>query len=115
MKKPLLLFAAAVLAMPTIASAVTRYQTASSTETNVSIQLVDPAGSVYVEDEPIRLLVRTDSDAYVTVFNIDTEGAVHLLYPADNRSFRRMRATRQLEIPESSNETFLVSGATGLV
>ena len=114
MKKPLLLFAAAALLIPTVASSVTRYQTASSTTTNVSIQLADPAGSVYVEDEPIRMLVRTDSEAYVAVFNIDTDGFVHLLYPADNGSFRRMRATRQLEIPERSDETFLVTGSTGL-
>ena len=38
-------------------------------------------GGVYRPGESMRVFFRSNADAYVLVYNIDTEGYVHLVYP----------------------------------
>ncbi|MBN1349830.1 DUF4384 domain-containing protein [candidate division KSB1 bacterium] len=38
-------------------------------------------GAVYQPGEPVTIFFRADRDCYITLYNIDTEGQMHLLYP----------------------------------
>jgi hypothetical protein len=56
-------------------------------------------GSVVQRGERIRVFFRTDSDAYVTVFRVDTDGRVRLLYPDEpwEDNFARARRSYQVD------------------
>jgi hypothetical protein len=71
-------------------------------------------GSVYTEGEAVRFTVRTDADAYVLLFDIDTEGFVHLLYPRDAKSLQKFSAGVSHDIPAQADESLLVTGKTGM-
>ncbi|MDH3215527.1 MAG: DUF4384 domain-containing protein [Candidatus Krumholzibacteria bacterium] len=114
MKKLFLLLLAASVALPVAAKSVTHSKSSSLNSTGVKLTLTDPSGSVYNEGEPVRFTVQTDADAYVVVFDIDTEGFAHLLYPTDAKSLQRFEAGRSYELPESSPDAFLVAGKTGM-
>ena len=50
----------------------------------------------------------------MVVFDIDTEGFVHLLYPREDESVRKLFARRPYEIPEDPEESLLIAGRTGM-
>jgi hypothetical protein len=77
------------------------------------VALADPAGSVYQAGEPIRLSVRTDTDAFVLVFNIDSEGFVHLLHP-QGTSAEKLAGGRWYDIPTDGDRELVVGGKTGV-
>jgi hypothetical protein len=52
-------------------------------------------GAVYYPGQRIRVYFRASRDCYVTIYNVDTQGYVHLLYPA-----------------ASSDEHFIMGGVT---
>jgi len=52
---------------------------------DVSLRLIGGRGAVMMPGRDINLTFQTSSDAYVIIYNIDSEGYVHLLYPADGR------------------------------
>src|SRR5262245_34719504 len=60
-------------------------------------------GAVYEPGDPINVSVRTNHDAQVLVYEIDAEGAVHLLFPTyDNGTDVEGGVT--LELPQESSE-----------
>ena len=99
---------------PLAVNAVTHSTTENYAGRGVAISLQDPIGSVYQVGEEVGFSVRTDKDAYVIVFDIDTDGFVHLLYPADGKSFHRFSSQRSYSIPEYPGESLVVGGAKGL-
>ncbi|MEJ2720998.1 MAG: DUF4384 domain-containing protein [bacterium] len=114
MKRLLAVALVAVFLCPQAAFSITQYRSSGYTDNGVSIALEDPIGSVYRDGEAVRLSVRTDSDAYVVVFDIDTEGFVHLLYPRDGKTLRRISANRIYYIPEYEDESLVVAGKKGI-
>ncbi len=40
-------------------------------------------GAVYTRGERVRLYFRLDQDAYVTIFRVDTDGRIRVLFPRD--------------------------------
>lgn len=52
---------------------------------DVSLRLIGGTGAVLMPGRDINLTFQTSSDAYVIIYNIDSEGYVHLLYPASGR------------------------------
>ena len=114
MRKLFLAFAAWVFLYPTSVASVTAYQAKDYTREGVSLGLTDPSGSVYSVGEAIRLTIETDANAYVVLFDIDTEGFVNLLYPRDIEIFQKFYGGQKYKIPSRADEAFIVSGPTGM-
>ena len=69
--------------------------------------------AVYEPGDPMRVKVRTTDDAYLLVYELDSEGRVNLLYPW-NRGTGRIEARRTLRIPEdAANYQLVVEQKTG--
>ena len=112
-KKLLLLVAVLAVVLPEATSAVTNNKSSSYKTNGVSLEMFDPAGSVYQQGESVRFAVRSDLDAYVVVFNIDTEGYVHLLYPRNSKSIQSLVGGVSYSIPMDTDMDLLVAGKTG--
>ena len=91
MKRSLLIFLLAVIVIsPAAASAAPveintspALKPAVASDLDVSLRLIGGRGAVLIPGRDINLTFQTSSDAYVIIYNIDSEGYVHLLYPAD--------------------------------
>jgi hypothetical protein len=73
-----------------------------------------PAGIVLNPGDEIGFRLQSDEDAYVIVFNIDTEGYVNLLYPARGERPVHVREGDTYLIPDDNSETLVVEGNTGV-
>jgi hypothetical protein len=113
-KKLLLLVAVLAVVLPEATYAVTNNNTASYNTNGISLEMFDPAGSVYQQGESVSFAVRSDRDAYVVVFNIDTEGYVHLLYPRNSKSIQSFVGGVSYSIPTGTDMDLLVTGKTGI-
>ena len=51
----------------------------------VSVRLIGGTGAVMKPGRDINITFQTNRDAYVVLYNIDSEGYVHLLFPEDGR------------------------------
>ena len=114
MKPLIVLLVVVAVSAPLCAYAATSYLPTDYTGHGVSLSLTDQDGSVYQNGEAVRLLIRTDADGYVAIFNIDTDGYVHLLYPRDARSIRKFSRGREYAIPERDDEALIISGKKGM-
>jgi hypothetical protein len=74
----------------------------------------DAIGSIYSEGEAVGFSIRTDTDASIVVFNIDTDGFVHLLYPRGGKNIRRFSPDRIYYLPEDPDQSLVVGGTTGI-
>ncbi len=64
----------------------------------VSIRLDPPAERVLLRGTPVKVSVRTDREAYVTVFRADTEGRLSVLYPEHPWEENHLRPGRSYQI-----------------
>src|SRR6266516_2387207 len=55
-------------------------------------------GAGYTRGERVRLFFRLDQDAYVTIFRVDTDGRVRVLFPRDPWEDNFARGGRDLEV-----------------
>jgi uncharacterized protein DUF4384 len=55
-------------------------------------------GAVYTRGERVRLYFRLDQDAYVTIFRVDTDGRIRVLFPRDPWEDNFARGGRDLEV-----------------
>jgi hypothetical protein len=106
------LAAVALLGLSARASAVTYNDEGGYGEGGVTIRMHLPEGSVLNPGEEVAFRFQTREDAYVIVFNIDTQGYVHLLHPEGNPAMSAGRRT--YDVPEGRNSSLLVSGETGV-
>ncbi|MFQ5510506.1 MAG: DUF4384 domain-containing protein [Candidatus Krumholzibacteriia bacterium] len=114
MKKALALVPVLALILALDSEAVTRYNSTDFSSGGVSVTLADPSGSVYQQGESVSFTVRSDADAYVLVFDIDTEGFVTLLYPRTGHSLPKLSPGEELRIPNGAGESLRISGMTGM-
>jgi uncharacterized protein DUF4384 len=69
--------------------------------------------AVYEPGDAMRVKIRTSDDAYLLVYEIDSEGGVNLLYPW-RRGIGKVQARNTLRLPEdNSNYQLVVEHATG--
>jgi hypothetical protein len=73
-----------------------------------------PAGVVLNPGDEIGFRLQSDINAYVIVFNIDTEGFVNLLYPAKGERPVHVREGETYFIPDENSEVLIVEGNTGV-
>lgn len=67
----------------------------------LSVLLDQGDGEVLAGGSEVSFSVRVSHDSYVILYNLDSEGRVHLLYPEGQGGLRRLRAGEILSIPES--------------
>lgn len=60
--------------------------------------------ATYYHDEPIFISCITGEDAYVVIFNIDTDGKLHLLYPETPEESGFMPGNTTYQIPEENDD-----------
>ncbi len=118
MRKLILPLLAACLVLPNSVFAVKTLTTSNARSYEaggVSVSLSDPAGSIYRPGESIQFSYQTSEDAYVIVFDIDTEGYVHLIHPINGRLAERSAAGQRYSIPDPREvSSLVVEGETGI-
>ena len=72
--------------------------------------------AVYTRGERVRLYFRLDQDAYVTVFRVDTDGRIRVLFPRDPWEDNFARGGRDLEVDgnELAREAFTIDDYPGV-
>lgn len=96
MKRRIMHFLLAALLIPLLSAPLSSVElknarTAASIdsgELSVSIRLIGGRGSVFRPGRDIRLTFQTNRDAYVVLYNIDSEGLVTLLLPENDKPYR---------------------------
>lgn len=92
------------------ASAAPRY----GDELMVSVRVTGGDGTVFERGDRVKLSFKTSEDAYVILFNIDSDGYINLLYPS-NGELRRSKANKVHFLPENgSGQYWSAGGATGV-
>jgi len=73
-------------------------------------------GAVYTRGERVRLYFRLDQDAYVTIFRVDTDGRIRVLFPRDPGEDNFARGGRDLEVDgnELAREAFTIDDYPGV-
>jgi hypothetical protein len=94
------------------ANAVSQYKKTSYRDGGVVLRMSTAKGSVLSPGEEISFTYQTADDALVVLFNIDSEGYVHLLHPFDGYP-STARARETYRVPAGSDK-LLVSGETGM-
>jgi hypothetical protein len=76
--------------------------------------LLDRSDATYAVGETLRLAVKTNEDAYITVFNVGASGKVTQLFPNGYQTNNRVRAGDTVEVPSASSESRIkVTGPAG--
>src|SRR6266550_897112 len=72
--------------------------------------------AVYTRGERVRLYFRLDQDAYVTIFRVDTDGRVRVLFPREPWEDNFARGGRDFEVDgnELSREAFTIDDYPGV-
>jgi Domain of unknown function (DUF4384) len=91
------------------------YQMGQSKPGSLTIlTLLDRADATYGAGENVRLTVKSNEDAYITVLNIGASGRVTQLFPNAIHSDNRIRAGEAMEIPSpTSGLQIKVTGPLG--
>jgi len=77
--------------------------------------LLDRADATYGLGETVRLAVKSNEDAYVTVFNVGASGKITQLFPNGYQADNRIHAGETLEIPSAASESRIkVTGPVGI-
>lgn len=77
--------------------------------------LLDRADATYALGETLRLAVKSNEDAYVTVFNIGASGKVTQLFPNGYQTNNKIKAGETLEVPSKSSDSRIkVTGPVGI-
>lgn len=92
-------------------AAVTLPGVAAARGLSVEIRTDRGADAVYQSGENIQVSARTSNDAYLLVYEIDTEGGVHILFPSRGED-PRVEANRSLKLP-NQDEEWVVEGPVG--
>lgn len=81
---------------------------------NISLELVGRRGAVLRRGRDISLTLRLNRDAYVVIYDIDSDGFVHLLFPYDGE-LKLVQGGKEYYLPgENSDFVWEVSGKTGV-
>jgi hypothetical protein len=75
----------------------------------VDVWINKEEGGIYQPGESMRVFFRPSADAFVLVYNIDTEGYVHLVYPYGPNDPIQVEANQTLRIPARHDPYDLVA------
>lgn len=100
---------AALVAVPALA--VTHVSQSGDPKARVAVDvwINKEEGGVYQPGENMQVFFRSNADAYVLVYNIDTEGYIHLVYPYGPSDPPRVEAGQSYRIPARHDPYDLVA------
>ncbi len=79
------------------------------------VTLLDRADATYGVGETLRMAVKTNEDAYITVFNVGASGKVTQLFPNSFQSDNHTRAGETLEVPSAASDSRIkITGPVGI-
>jgi hypothetical protein len=82
---------------------------------DVEVWINKEEGGVYHQGEPMRVSFRANADAFVLIYNIDTEGYIHLVYPYGPDDPDRVEGDVTYQVPSRHDPYDLVAdGPTGV-
>jgi hypothetical protein len=82
---------------------------------DVDVWINKDEGGVYRQGEPMRVFFRANADAFVLIYNIDTEGYIHLVYPYGPDDPDRVDGGVTYQVPSRHDPYDLVAdGPTGI-
>jgi hypothetical protein len=82
---------------------------------DVEVWINKEEGGVYHQGEPMRVSFRANADAFVLIYNIDTEGYIHLVYPYGPDDPDRVEGGITYQVPSRHDPYDLVAdGPTGV-
>lgn len=91
------------------------YEAAHAARFDIDVWTNKEEGGVYRQGEPMRVFFRPSADAYVLIYNIDTEGYIHLVYPYDPDDPDQVEGGRTYQVPSRNDPYDLVAdGPTGI-
>jgi hypothetical protein len=94
---------------------VKAYKAGSNKQSSIQLTAaVDRRDSTYAKGDTVKIRVKTNEDAYVTVFNIGPAGKVTQLFPNKYQKENQIKANREVEVPSADSKTQIkVSGDLG--
>jgi len=96
-------------------SAVPTQSLRPSSRFEIDVWINREEGGVYRPGESMRVFFRSNADAYVLVYNIDTEGYIHLVYPFGPSDPMRVEGGRAYRVPARHDPYDLVAdGPAGM-
>src|SRR5712664_283046 len=104
----------ALLSLPLVSTPTVRYHNLSRPK--IELWTNRGVAAVYTRGERVRLYFRLDQDAYVTIFRVDTDGRVRVLFPRDPWEDNFARGGRDLEVDGDalSREGFTIDDYPGV-
>jgi len=91
------------------------FEAAHSPRLDIDVWTNKEEGGVYRQGEGMRVFFRPSADAYVLIYNIDTEGSIHLVYPYDRDDPDFVEGGRTYQVPSRNDPYDLVAdGPTGI-
>jgi Domain of unknown function (DUF4384) len=96
-------------------ASVDAVEAAATAPVSVDVWVNREEGGIYRPGESMRIFFRTRVDAYVLVYNIDTEGYIHLVYPYGPSDPLRVEGGKTYRIPARHDPYDLVAdGPAGM-
>jgi hypothetical protein len=90
-------------------------QAAHGPRLDVDVWTNKEEGGVYRQGEPMRVSFRSSADAFVLIYNIDTDGYIHLVYPYGPNDPDRVEGGRTYQVPSRNDPYDLVAdGPAGI-
>ncbi len=105
----------AILALATVPTPVTRRSTFGLDRPRVELWTNRGDAAVYTRGERVRVFFKLDRDAFVTVFRVDTDGRVRVLFPREPWDDNFARGGREFEVEgRSSDDAFSIDDYPGV-
>ena len=106
----------ALLALAALPAPVTRSPAPFMYRPRVELWTTRGDGAVYTRGERVRMSFKLDRDAFVTIFRVDTDGRVRVLFPREPWEDNFARGGREFEVDgrESSRDAFTIDDYPGV-
>src|SRR6266496_6665244 len=99
----------ALLALGTVPTPDTRHPAAAVYRPRIELWTNRGDAAVYTRGERVRVYFRLDRDAFVTVFRVDTDGRVRVLFPREPWDDSYVRGGGEFEVEgRSASDAFAI-------
>ena len=105
----------ALLALATVPTVDTRHPTTAAYRPRVELWTNRGDAALYTRGERVRVFFKLDRDAFVTIFRVDTDGRVRVLFPREPWEDNFARGGREFEVEgRSSGDAFAIDDYPGV-
>jgi hypothetical protein len=105
----------ALLTLATVPTPGTRHPTPAVYRPRIELWTNRGDAAVYTRGERVRVYFRLDRDAFVTIFRVDTDGRVRVLFPREPWDDSYVRGGREFEVEgRSAGDAFAIDDYPGV-